>query len=57
MEEPNLQLSDEAELQHILAVLRATPGCTAVGESAYNGSDLNRLDVHAKKWAGAATAA
>ena len=46
--EPTLLLDDERELQHIIAVLNATPGCTGAGESKYTGSDINRMDVHVR---------
>ena len=33
---------------HELAVLRATEGCTGVGESEYTGELLNKMDVHVR---------
>ena len=35
--EPTLLVDDERELQHIIAVLNATPGCSGAGESKYTG--------------------
>ena len=46
--EPTLLLDDERELQHIIAVLNATPGCSGAGESKYTGPDINRMDVHVR---------
>ena len=40
--------SDEARLQHELAVLRAIPRCTGAGESKYTGPNLNKMDVHVR---------
>ena len=47
MDEPTTTLDDEARLQHTLAVLTATSGCSRVGESKYTSPDINRMDVHA----------
>ena len=41
-------ISDEAEVEHILNVLKITPRCRGAGQSKYNGPDLNRMDVHVK---------
>ena len=41
-------ISDEAEVEHIINVLKVTPRCTSAGQSKYNGPDLNRMDVHVK---------
>ena len=39
---------DAARLEHELAVLRAIPRCSGVGESKYTGPVLNKMDVHAR---------
>ena len=41
-------MTDDAKLEHIMAVLRATPGCTGASPSSYNGPDLNKMDVHVR---------
>ena len=46
IEEPSV--SDDAKVEHIIAVLKATPGCTGAGESPYNGPELNKMDVHVR---------
>ena len=33
-------MTDDAKLEHIMAVLRATPGCTGAAPSSYTGPDL-----------------
>jgi hypothetical protein len=51
MEEPMIEepsVSDDAKVEHIIAVLKATPGCTGAGESPYNGPELNKMDVHVR---------
>ena len=47
MQQPALNMeSKEGELEHILELLKRLPNVTKVGQSKYNGSDLNRMDVH-----------
>ena len=38
--------TDGARLQHIINVLKVTPGCSSAGQSKYDGRDINRMDVH-----------
>ena len=39
---------EQQQLDRLLAVLRVVPGCSGAGESSYNGSDLNKMDVHVR---------
>ena len=48
VDEPRLFCDEDAEVQHIINVLKVTPRCSSAGQSAYNGPELNRMDVHVK---------